>query len=37
LFADRVGDAESARRMFIDLMRASREVYERGAPSAAGE
>jgi AcrR family transcriptional regulator len=34
LFADRVGNAEAARRMFIDLMRASREVYERGAPPA---
>jgi len=35
LFAGRVGDAEAARRMFIDLMRASRDVYECGAPSAA--
>lgn len=35
LFAGRVGDADAARRMFIDLMRGSREVYERGAPTAA--
>lgn len=32
LFAGRVGDADAARRMFIDLMWAGRDVYERGAP-----
>lgn len=37
LFAGRVGDAEAARGLFIDLMRASRDVYERGAPSAVEE
>lgn len=30
LFASRAGDAEAARQLFIDLMRASRGVYENG-------